>query len=69
MSQYRSRMKLQAFQVVQEDFETQNPGDLGLPSSAKKRMEYGEEMMSEDGWRFLCSGPNNDVSRPDFQVQ
>ena len=59
-------MKLQAFQVVQEDFEAKHPGDPEALRHTKKRMEYGEEMMSEDGWRFLCSEFDDNVSIPIF---
>ena len=60
--QHRSHMKLQAFQAVQEDFEAQHPDDPEALRSTEKRMEYGKEMMSEDGWRFLCSEFDDDVS-------
>jgi hypothetical protein len=59
-------MKLQAFQVVQEDFEAQHPDDPGALRSTEKRIEYGNEMMSEDGWRFLCSEFDDKVSTPLF---
>jgi hypothetical protein len=62
-------MKLQALQAVQEDFEAKHSSDLGVLRNAKKRMEYGEEMMSEDGWRFLCSEFDDDVSTPIFCKQ
>jgi hypothetical protein len=55
-------LKLQAFQAVQEDFEAQHPGEPEVLRSTEKRMEYGKEMMSEDGWRFLCSEFDNKVS-------
>jgi hypothetical protein len=55
-------MKLQAFQAVQEDFEAKHPDDPGALKNTEKRMKYGVEMMSEDGWRFLCSEFDNKVS-------
>lgn len=59
-------MKLQAFQAVQEDFEAHYSGDPEALRSTEKRMEYGKEMMSEDGWRYLCSEFDDNVSTPIF---
>jgi hypothetical protein len=62
-------MKLLAFQVVQEDFEAQHPGDPAVLRSTEKRMKYGKKMMSDDGWRFLCSGLDDKVSTLIFSKQ
>jgi hypothetical protein len=59
-------MKIQAFQMVQEDFEAKHHGEPDALRSTEKRIEYGKEMMSEDGWRFLCSEFDDEVSTPIF---
>ena len=48
--------------MVQEDFEAKHSDDPDILRSTNKRMEYGEEMLSEDGWRFLCSEFDDNVS-------
>jgi hypothetical protein len=57
-------MKIQAFQAVQEDFVSQHSDDPEILRNTEKRRKYGEEMMSESGWRFLCSEFDDKVSTP-----
>ena len=55
-------MKIQAFQVVQEDFAAQHPDDRDALQNAKKRIEYGKDMCTKEEWKFQYGQIDDDVS-------
>ena len=45
-------MKIQALQVIQEDFTAQHSDDPNALKNAKKRVEYGKDMCTKEEWKF-----------------
>lgn len=55
-------MKIQAFQVIQEDFQAQYKDDPDALRDVEKRKEYGKDMCTEEEWGFLYGQVDNEAS-------